>query len=494
MQIRYSKLSIAFLLLFMVFTSCEDDLAELNENPNQPEEVTADVLLTSAIRSSMTTMVNESFLLGNNAAQLTAKTLRAEIDIYSWNSFPTVWDGMYQSLANIVAMEEIAIETGNANFQGIALVMKSWMFSVVTDAYGDIPYNEAIRGVSDGDYLPAYDTQEEIYTGSTGLIAQLERANSLLGTGGDVSGDIIFDGDVSKWKKLANSLRLRLLMRMSGQVDVSGAIQALASSGELMQSNDDNAVLDFLSSFPNEFPLIPLKQGDFDAVAMSERSVNVMQQYRDPRLARYARPDNLDFDNPLFSGAVNGSESPALCDKSGSRLGLAYFDYPGHPITANHADGILMTYSEVEFLLAEAALKGYIADDIESHYRAGIQASMDYYEVDYAPFAYTDFNDYYTNSGVAYDEPIDIWEQKWLALFFTGLEPYFEVRRWMKESNFDWNAIRFLEPTCENVNNDALPVRFPYPGDEQSLNSANYQAAISRLGGNSQNTAIWLVQ
>ena len=153
-----------------------------------------------------------------------------------------------------------------------------------------------------------------------------------------------------------------------------------------------------------------------------------------------------------------------------------------------------MSYSEVEFLLAEAALKGYTTANIEDHYKAGIAASMTYHQVDVAPFGFTDFDDYYNNSGVAYDEAIDIWEQKWIALYFHGLEPYFEVRRWLAESNEDFGQIRFLSATCENTNNDKLPVRFLYPGEEQSLNAQNYQIAVDNLGGeNSFNAKMWLV-
>ncbi len=121
---------------------------------------------------------------------------------------------------------------------------------------------------------------------------------------------------------------------------------------------------------------------------------------------------------------------------------------------------------------------------------------MDYHEVDYDPFGWVGFDDFYTQSGVAYqDNPEQVWEQKWLALFFHGMEPYYEVRRWLFENNFDWNQISFLRPHCDNINNDQLPVRFLYPGDESTLNQTNYQTAIDRLGGsNNQNARMWLVQ
>lgn len=486
-----------YFLLFLWFVSfsCTENLEDLNENPNQPEAVDAGVLLTSALRSSMNASVMESFLIGNNAAQLTAKTLRTEVDIYSWNAFPTVWDAFYGSLANLAEAERIAAANGNANMQGVIKVMKVWCFSVLTDAYGDVPYREAVTGVSGGNFTPGYDSQEDIYLGSDGLLEELATAAALLGSGGAVSGDILYNGDVSRWEKLANALRLRLLLHASGQTDISESFNQIFSEAALMSSNADGAALTYLGSFPNTFPLLPLKTGDFDAVVMSDRAVSVMQTYNDPRLIAYGRPDNLDFSNPVFDGASNGSENADACDKSGSRLGLAYFDYPGHPAQNDHAEALLMTYAEQQFILAEAAFKDIISADPELYYKSGIQASMDYYQADFELFGYTDFEDYYNRSGVAYRGELNqIREQKWLALFFTGLEPYFEVRRWLYESGFDWAAIPFVYPTCENLNNDLLPLRFLYPGEEKSLNRDSYEAAVARMGSDNQNTTMWLVQ
>lgn len=478
-----------------ILSSC-DQFEEMNENPNEPTTVSADVLLTSAIRSSMNAMVTESFLLGNNAAQLTAKTLRTEVDAYNWNAFPTVWEGLYGSLTDVYSVEDLALENDNDPLEGAAIVLKSWIFATLTNAYGDIPYFEAIRGDED-DLTPAYDAQEDIYAD---LLAELARADGLLAGSGSISGDILFNGDAVKWRKLANSLRLRLLMTANNQLGDAGTqFAAVVNAGNIMTSNEDNATLTYLDGFPNQYPLVPLKTGDFDAVAFSKTAFDVMNGYQDPRLMRYARPDNNEFnENAVFSGAVNGSNT-AACSKAGSRLGVQYFNDPAQTLASTLglpiAEGILMTYAEVEFLLAEAAAKGWITDDVESHYRAGIEASMSYHQVNPAPFGWSSFDDFYTNSGVAYSEATDIWEQKWLALFFHGLEPYFEVRRWYFESGLDWAGIPFLSPACENLNDDNLPLRFLYPGEEQSLNAENYQAAITGLdGGNSQNAGIWLVE
>ena len=127
-----------------------------------------------------------------------------------------------------------------------------------------------------------------------------------------------------------------------------------------------------------------------------------------------------------------------------------YFNDPAQTLASElgleTAKGIIMTYAEVEFLLAEAAVKGWINDPVETHYRNGIAASMAYYQVDYTSFGWAGFEDYYARSGVAYAQPTDVWEQKWLSLFFTGLEPYFELRRWYFESDFDWKGIPFMGP------------------------------------------------
>jgi len=496
---RNNTIKILSLIAIFAFSSCEK-IEDLNKNPNEPSVVTASVLMTSGMRTMGNSSVNQSFLLGNNAAQLTAKTLRTEIDVYNWNAFPVVWDAMYSGLTNIIEAERLAIADGNEQMEGVAIVMKSWAFSVLTNAYGDIPYSEAIVGVTTDNFTPTYDAQSEIYNGANGLLAELERAVTLLNGSGLIEGDIILRNNAAKWIKFSNSLRLRLLMGISNKQDVSAEIAALASS-DLLSSNTDNVTMTYTGSFPNEFPLLPLKIGDFDAVALGTSAYDVMTGYNDPRLTRYARPNDGDYTNVMatnFSGAINGSESASACPKNGSRLGVAYYDYPNQTTAAmleiDRAESIIMTYSEVEFLLAEAALKGYTTGNIEAHYKAGIESSMTYNQVNLAPFGYADFEDYYNTSGVTYDEGIDIWEQKWLALFFHGLEPYFEVRRWLAESNNDFSAIRFLTPTCQNINDNLLPVRFLYPGEEQSLNNQNYTIAIDNLGGNNSfNAKMWLL-
>ena len=483
---------ISLVTLFTFMVSCSD-FEELNQNPNEPTGVGADVLLTNAIRNSVQITSNEAFLISNNVAQLTGKALRLEVDNYKWNAFPTLWEGLYESLTDVEAALALAKEADNSAMQGALMVLKSWIYSQLTNAYGDIPYTEAIKGglAAEPDLTPKYDTQESIYAS---LLGNLETAGGLLSSGGSISGDVLYNGDAQKWIKFSNALRLRLLMYKSNKENVAAEFKSIVDNQPLFASNDDQAALTFLRAFPNEFPTLPLKSGDFIAVAFSESALNAFNQYNDPRLSRYARPNadangDRDYANPTFTGITNGVVS------EGALLGVAYYDFIGDATATemgiDYAQGLLMTYAEQELLLAEAAHNGWITNDEETHYKNGIQASHDYYQVNYTPFGYTDFDDFYINSGVALDEKMDIWEQKWLSLYFTAMDPYFEVRRmYVTAGGFD--GIRFLkEPYGTNFNNKELPLRFLYPFQEQSLNESNYNAAKSQYDG--INGKMWIL-
>lgn len=501
------KFTIQTIIGLILITSfgCDDNFEAVNTNPNQPENVPSEVLITNATRSSMNSMVNESFLLANNVAQTTAKTLRTEVDAYNWNAFSTLWLDQYNALTDFVDAENLARENGEAANQGASIIMQSWIFYTLTMAYGDIPYSEAIKGISDDNFTPAYDTQQAILDGDNGVLSRLDQAISLLlQNDEEVQGDLVYGGDTSQWVKLANVLKLRVLLHLSNKRDVSAEMQTIINNASLFNNNTDNATLNYLNSFPNDYPLFPLKQGDFDAVVLSESLVNMLKDYNDPRLGKYARPDNVTdigvFDSPdaIYTGAENGSETGG-CNKGGSRLGSRFYDYPSHPIGNQRANGIITTYTEQELIIAEAIQKGILTGNPEVHYRNAIKASMEYYNVNIDVFGWSSFDDFYNNSGVAYDNTIlKIWEQKWIALLFHGMEPYFDVRRMVYEANnknnFDVNALSFLNAPCANQNDGVMPVRFLYPGDEQSLNAQNYQNAVDALGGNNQNARPWLFQ
>ena len=505
------------LLPLLAIVSCDDGFESVNSNPNEPEEVDAGVLMTSATRASISSTVDHSFLFSNVIAQLSIKVVLSEIDRYQFSSLSTLWFDQYRALRDFRDAELIAAENENYATQAASIIMQTNAFYTLTMTYGDIPYTEAIAGIADENYTPTYTSQEDIFKGEGSLQDRLQEANALLdqaiSSGQTVNGDIIFDGNPENWKKLSNVLQLRILLHLSNKEDVSTEMANIVSDGPLFENNEDNAVLNFLGSFPNDFPTFPKKQGEFDSVRFSKQALDAFEKYDDPRLGRYARPINVtdietfNSSNANYSGGENGDASGGSCDKGGSRLGSRYYDYPGHPVGDTEANGIIATYSEQELIIAEAisnpAIDLSIAGTAASHYKEGIKASMDYYNVDYDSFGYTSFNDFYDNSTIAHGgSPTldEIKEQKWLATFFHGMEPYFDTRRMVYEANngngFETGQVPFLENPCQNINNDNMPTRFLYPGNSISLNNESYQEAIDRFEGdeNTQNGVIWIIQ
>jgi|GEM_PF-366440 len=486
----------ALMALFM-WAGC-GELSELNENPNQPESVTPDVMLPGVIRDISDVLVGHAFYISNCASQLSAKSLRNEVDVYNWNAVPIIgfdalWPSLYGALRDIRNIEAAAIERGDDRLLAAAKTMRAFAFSVLTDTYGDIPYSQALAG-NNGTYFPAYDKQADIYLADGGLLDELDAAHALFAAAGPgtVSGDILFGGDSDLWHRFANALHLRLLVHCSAQTDVSAEFAEVAGR-PLMEGTAHNAALNYLNAFPNQFPIIPLKQGDFESVRFGQAAFALMEGSNDPRLMQYARATDatIGSDNEAFEGWENGGKG---CDDTGSRLGLTYYDYPGHPTTADKAPGVWMSYAEQEFILCEGAWRGWSSGDAAAHYAQAVTASMVDHGADPADTGLSSVEDFLSQEGVVWnDTPQRLFEQKWLALYFHGMEPYFEVRRWYTDGG-GWDGVPFLTPPCANTNDDNLPLRFIYPSEEQSLNADNYAAAVERLGGsNSFNAAMWLV-
>lgn len=484
---------IALLLLCggMLVSSCDQDFEEINANPNNPEEVNPELLMVTIIRSTVNQMVGEGFSPGNIVAQHSAEIRDPGTDRYNWGSFGT-WNNGYSTLRDVNNLYEIALERDLPTYQGVALVMRALIFSRMTDCYGDLPYKDALKG-NDEDpvYSPAYDTQAEIYAG---LLSELELANQLLDPAGDaVRNDILFNGDILKWKKLANSLRLRLLLRQSGQVNPSAAMAAILASPDefpIIEDNNDNAVLAYTAS-PNLFPITSQRSGFFLDRRLSKTFADQLNAINDPRLPVFAQPtaESRDAFNagtgPLeYAGVRNGETDANLgsnIDDIVSPLGELYYVSIQVPVPAQ---GLVMLASEVHFILAEAAQRGWISGDAKSYYEAGINASVAYYgSVSGQDIAVT--NDYLTQPDVAFDPAKGlelIGTQKWISLYFNDLQAWHEWKR---------TGIPALTPSFVNNNGDVIPVRFLYPSDQQVTNRTNYQAAVARQGADDLNTHVW---
>ena len=473
------KKIVFFVILVLSLANCTDDFDEINANPNEPEVVTPDLLLSTVISSSMDQYVSTGWNLGNIVSQMTAKINFTGFDRYNWGSESGLWNNIYGILPEVELIIETARseESPNTSYEGIGLVLRSWLYAQLTDNWGNVPYAQAIQG-QEGIFQPVYDSQEKIYNG---ILADLETADSLLAQNAPIfGGDIFYNGDVESWRKLANSLRLRYLMRISNKRDVSAEMQQIVNNLPIFESNADNATMTYPAvSIDTSFPQSRGRIGSFDEHRLSQTSEAILKGFNDNRLNTWFQPtDNPNDDPTLLVGMPNGlSENNASTFNGGasnvSRLNQSLFFDSKDAVAA-----ALMQYAEVQFILAEAAQKGLITGDAKTYYEAGIVASFEYWNTE------QDFDAYLAQEGVAYVGDLEqIITQKWLASFMVGLEAWYDFRRTGLPSS--------IEPGQDNVNSDRVPVRFFYPSEEQSLNPANYQAAVSAMGEDDINIKGW---
>lgn len=459
-----------------LLSSCSKELTEANINPNATENAQPDYLLTSAIKTSVdaywgtTNNMNSSLLF----VQQWSKIQYTEEDryIYSNTSFQSLWTTLYaQSITNANQLIKLAEIQSNPNYKGVALVVRSWAFSLLTDVYGDIPYRQA------GDiakYItPIYDNQKDVYIG---LINDLKEAKGLLNvTGKAVGGDIIYNGNISRWIKFANSLRLRLALRIA---DKEPAIaqqiinEIITSSDALISDNTDIAKLTYLTS-PNQNPISALFETR-DDYRVSKTLVDKLFELNDPRLSVFVSKTQAAT-TASYVGVPNG-----LTTADASNLGFTKTSKPGTYFLAANAPAVLFSYGELLFDLSEAVARGYIAGNASDLYIKGIKASLQQYGI-----ATSDIDAYVLQALVQYDPTNfkkSIGIQKWIALYGQGLEAFAEWRR------LDYPI---LTPSVAGVLNGDIPKRFIYPGTEQSLNGKNYTLAVANQGKDVLTTKLW---
>ncbi|MEO7210417.1 MAG: SusD/RagB family nutrient-binding outer membrane lipoprotein [Chitinophagaceae bacterium] len=471
-----NKIIILFCAMSICFFSCKKNLSSINDNPNAPEQVDPQFLLSDVIYQAAKNNAEEGWKNGNLLAQLTSNIEFFPIDRYDVGTNTELWNNTYQLLNDVNSIEISPL--GNDAYTGVSMIMKSMLSSLLTDLWTDVPYSQAIKGLNDGNFSPAYDTQEAIYTGDDGILATLKQAVALLsGTTATISGDILYQGDLNKWIRLANSLQVRYLVRISKKVDVSAQLQTLINDDMLIQSNAENAVIPFLASAPNQWYLINEREGRYEDVRMSKTAENIMVPLDDARTGVYYKPTALSVSagDPMFKGLPNGlsKESQNAYNLNDiSLIGSLFRDDP------SGVNAPLMTYAELEFLKAEAAQKGFISGDASMYYNEAITASHEYFYTTVPP-------GYLASDSVALNGTDDlkkIMTQKWISNFLNGYEAWIDVRR---------TGFPVLPIPLDNLNNNIFPVRFRYPTTEQAANKINYDAAVAHIGGDTYNSKGW---
>jgi hypothetical protein len=478
MKFKYSTIILSGALLLSV-TACKKNLEEINRNPNASETAQPDYLLTGITKNIADTYwgtsnnMDASLLFVQNWSKI--QYTDPDRYIYTNTSFQDLWNTAYtKGVINLNQLIKLADEQSNPNYKGVALVLRSWVFSLLTDAYGDVPYTQA---TNIKEYLtPAYDKQKDVYFA---LLEDLKSAQASLNTSGPaIGGDIIYGGKanpIGLWKKFANSLRLRIALRIADREpekskQVLADIQAEGSG--YISDNSEIAQLVYSTS-PNQNPISNLFDTR-DDYRISKTIVDKLFELNDPRLPIYASPTK-DATPKTYVGLPNG-----LLVGDASAYGFTKTSKPGTYFLAPNAPAVIISYAEVLFDRAEAAARGFTAEDAADLYKQAIGASLKQYGITDAAV-----NTYLASPAVQYDPSNykkSIGDQKWIALFGQGLEAFAEWRR------LDYPQ---LQPAVAGTLGGKIPVRFIYPGTEQSLNGASYNAAVASQGADALTTKLW---
>lgn len=463
-------------LSIVILTAC--DLTSLNVDTKNPTEVPAGTLFANATVElfdyMVSTNVNENNLrLWSQYWTQTTYTDESNYELVERNANGRLWDKLYATVIRdaraaktIIQADKVLLDDEKRIQSAMCDLLEVYSMHVLVDLFGNVPYTEALQ-IAEGNVTPKYDDAKAIYTDLLARLATI--SNDLNGNSGMGANDLIYGGDAAQWKKLANSLRLRMAIRLA-DTDATAAKTAAeaAIAAGVFTSMSDDFELAYQDAPPNTNPvwedLVQSGRSDF---VVANTIVDYMNTMNDPRRSAYF---TLATDSTEYKGGTYGASNSFA---SNSR--------PGTLMYSTTMPGTLLDYTEVEFLLADAAARGYtVTGTAEDHYNAGIENSI----MEWGGSA-TDASTYLAQADVAYTTAAGTWKekvgyQKWLAMYNRGFEGYATYRVYDAPTLNVAAGIGTLPPT-----------RFTYPTDEYSLNKASIEAAATAIGGDVPTTKIF---
>ncbi len=473
------KKYLILLVLVASFSACTDKFEEFNTDIKNPAIVEGESLFSNAqrllARQLMSTNVNvnifklmaqywtECTYIDEANYDLTNRSIPDNVFLAYYNGFLRDFQEAAILVENTTPTSSVG-EIEKKNKLAIIDLLVVYSYQNLVDIFGNVPYTDAldIENIS-----PKYDDAATIYQD---LINRVNKALSDLddSEGSFGSADLVYGGDVTLWKKFANSLKLKLGITIAdADAALSKSTVESAISGGVFESNDDNALFPFMTAtHTNPIYEDVIQSGRNDFVP-ANTIVDIMNTLSDPR-----RPLYFTLYEGVYKGGPYGYESP-----------FSLYSHIPSTISAPNFPGILLTYDEVLFYKAEAAARGYsVGAAVEDLYNDAITASIEFWggtEDDAAT--------YLAQPSVAYATAEGTWKQKigtqeWIALYARGLEGYTTWRR-MDYPIFNVGSLV--------TGYDDIPVRFPYPVNEQTLNKANYTSAASAIGGDLISTKIF---
>jgi hypothetical protein len=476
------KLSLITIIMVFFLAACTE-LEELNINPNNVPETHPQLLLTDIEwRAFQVAGVSPMF-----ASRMIVQTDGEETN--QWYKWDRGSFGAYGRLRDITKMIEEAERIENTTYRALGKFFRAFYFFDLALTFGDIPYAEALKGETEQIYSPSYDTQEDVFKG---ILDELKEADQMLsGDNSLIPGDIIY-GNAPQWRKLVNAFRLKVLMSLSkngtvGGLNIKSEFENIYNNSPILESNDDNGQLVFIDELGSRYT--EYNSSSYGSARyMDSTFVRRLQDRLDPRLfifcgqTRVAKEQGLTIDD--FDAYEGGDPIAPYNDvnikAADGKVSKVNLRYTTDPTTEPH---MVLGYAELQFILAEACVRGWINSSAQTHYENGVKASFAFYNkysgeyaqyvtndaaIEYLQQPLVDFSSTLTN-----EEKIErIITQKYLMSFLQGgWTAYFEH---LRTGYPDFRILPGVTP----------PTRWMYPNSEYQENSENVTAAITRQFGN----------
>jgi Starch-binding associating with outer membrane len=465
--------------LLVVASSCSlTDFGDINKNPNSISVPVTSALLTNAL-NDFDTPSSTGSLRGALYCQYFAETQYTDVSLYS--STIQAWDGIYAGsmydLQNIIKSNTDASTAAYAGLNGsnnnqiaLARILKAYRFLAMTDSWGDMPASEALQEK----VKPKYDTQQEIYTL---LFKELKEAVSQFDGGASPKGDIVHNGNLDKWRKFANTVRLVMALRISKIDPTTGKAQfldALSSKGGIIETNEDNTAITYPGgTYKN--PWFNLYDGRKD-YAVSDVFAGILTSSSDPRIKVMAQP-NSKGDVVAFPYGLTRDDAVTYAN--------GHSDYSfvlASSLRQASSTNQVLTASHAFLARAEAAQLGWTTENAKNMYNKGIEMSWKQWGV----FDQAKYNTFIAlaNIDLATDPLTKIQLQRYVAFYPNGHMGWAEWRR---------TGVPALVASPKATNaSKKIPRRYMYGANEPTLNGENFNAAVGRInGGDTQDGKVW---
>lgn len=467
------------------------------DNPNNPTTADPSLLLPTLQRLAFSSISADAAL----ASRYLVYTQGASnTQYYGWQRS----NMSYGNISQAVKMEMEAARTAKPNYRYLSKFFTSHFVVGMTQTFGDIPYSNMMQSIRFDNFTdtnsirPAYDKQEDIYLG---VLNELKIASDSLSTAnGAISGDLIYNGNIDRWRRLINTYTLRVLMSLSKKesntkLNIKQRFNEIVSDPvkyPLMLSNADNGRLPYYDITGNQYPYFNNNSMKTDYY-LDVSFVNILKDLEDPRLFVFGKPTPSSNGQVTDFNAYDGlSGSAPLSENTAKRgAGNASQINDRYAYTAINEPSVMMSYAELQLILAEAVVRGWITGDASAYYKAGIKASMQFSNYNNA-YSAERIEDYLASSEVALESGREIEQiitQKYISMFMnTGWQPFYEQRR-TGFPIFDVSGAGIL-------NGGQIPKRWMYPNVELLNNRVNVEAAIKTQypAGDDINGIMWILQ